>query len=247
MAPAATAAATAAGDVLGLDGDDGRGARRDGLGDADVRELLGELAAALRQRLGDGERRRIAPSAASSPPTQRGAHVAPTDDDELDHAVTVVSATNGRDPSRCGRIPPETIPAQMLVSPSAASAPPGAVSGSVRLGDVGRPLPPTRTPTARQAKRLAKPIRSRRLERLLDRGVERADDAVELGLVEGRHAELAAQEHGVLDADREVGPDEPLVAPQEVLVELARRSPPAPASRRSRSAGCAGRASATPS
>ena len=84
-------------------------------------------------------------------------------------------------------------------------------------------------------------------ERLLDGGVERADHPVELGLGERGDGQLAAEEHGVLDADREVGADEPLVAAQQVLVQLRRRSPPAPASRTSRSAACAGRASATPS
>ena len=38
--------------------------------------------------------------------------------------------------------------------------------------------------------------------------------------VERRQRQLAAQEHGVLDPDREVGTDEPVVAAQQVLVEL---------------------------
>ena len=56
---------------------------------------------------------------------------------------------------------------------------------------------------------------------LLDVGVERAEHAVELVLVEGRERQLAPQEHRVLDADREVRADELLVAAQQVLVELA--------------------------
>ena len=57
-------------------------------------------------------------------------------------------------------------------------------------------------------------------EAVLDRGVQRAQDAIELGRVERRQGQLAPQEHRVLGPDREVGTDETVVAAQQVLVEL---------------------------
>ena len=60
VAPAATASATAAGTSGGLTAMTAPAHGRDGGGDLDVREQVGELAAPRRQRLGDGDRQRLA-------------------------------------------------------------------------------------------------------------------------------------------------------------------------------------------
>ena len=78
----------------------------------------------------------------------------------------------------------------------------------------------TRCQATQTSRREADPQQA--AEALLDRGVERADHSIELGLVDGAHGQRTAQEHGILDADREVHANEPLVAPQEVLEELGR-------------------------
>src|SRR5207302_695820 len=57
-------------------------------------------------------------------------------------------------------------------------------------------------------------------EELLDPGIERAEDAVELVLGDRVVGELADEEHRILLTDRERGAIELHVASQQVLVEL---------------------------
>ena len=96
--------------------------------------------------------------------------------------------------------------------PWASPRPPKRKSDS---GCVGR-----RIEASSGTKRLAKPISQEAAEDLLDGGVERADRPVQLVGGDRRQRQFAAEEDRILDADREVGADEALVAAQQVLVQL---------------------------
>src|SRR5205823_12971857 len=80
--------------------------------------------------------------------------------------------------------------------------------------------PASAGPSLRSLETRGEPDAQGRAEELLDPGVQRSEDAIELVLADRLVGQLADQEDGVLLADGEGGAVELEVPPQEVHVEL---------------------------